>query len=133
MATLLKVDGSEVPYPPSNSRTFALSELQAAVDGYIEGVYFADGRIMYVNEEGRVNNLPVNQLATRICSADPQANEYLWGGDAPIVGPALLLTVEEVTAQNEEEEDDDDAVYDDDYEPTDPDDVDFEDEDGLED
>lgn len=58
---------------PKNGEVFELDELQRIVGGYIEvvqvGVY-ADGCItaleMYVNEEGKLKNLPVNNLATML-------------------------------------------------------------------
>ena len=46
----------------------SLSELQAAVGGYIEAVAL-DGdpwRIMWVNEEGKIEDLPLNEAATNI-------------------------------------------------------------------
>ena len=43
-----------------------LEECQAAVGGLIEAVYLPDGRLMYVNEEGLLKGLPVNEMASDI-------------------------------------------------------------------
>lgn len=41
-----------------------LKEMQDCVGGYIEFVYLPDNKILVVNEEGKLNNLPLNGLAT---------------------------------------------------------------------
>jgi hypothetical protein len=56
-------------------------ELQEMVGGYIEIVKTIDGRVMVINEMGKLLNLPLNKQATRI---------YLYGRSDPIVGPALV-------------------------------------------
>lgn len=42
-----------------------LEEMQALVEGYIEALT-GDDFTMYINEEGKLNNLPVNEIATVI-------------------------------------------------------------------
>lgn len=42
----------------------SLEECQAAVGGLIEAVYLPEGRLMYVNENGLLLGLPVNELAS---------------------------------------------------------------------
>ena len=49
---------------PSNGRKFELKELQALVGGYIEAVPNVHP-IAYCNEEGRLLNLPFNELASQ--------------------------------------------------------------------
>lgn len=44
-----------------------LSELQKLVGGYIEGLNFGENARAYVNEEGKLEGLPYNQLATALC------------------------------------------------------------------
>jgi hypothetical protein len=41
-----------------------LKEMQECVGGYIEFVYLPDNKILVVNEEGKLNDLPLNGLAT---------------------------------------------------------------------
>ncbi|QDP63905.1 MAG: hypothetical protein Unbinned3992contig1000_19 [Prokaryotic dsDNA virus sp.] len=43
-----------------------LEECQQAVGGLIEAVYLDDGRLMYVNENGLIVGLPVNEMASQI-------------------------------------------------------------------
>lgn len=102
MAQHFLTDGIVKELLPANGVKFTLEELQGAVEGHIEAVYFSDGRVMFVNEEGRLEGLPINDKATSTCAADPGAEQFLWAGDAPIVGNALLLTIEETEAGNEE-------------------------------
>ena len=40
--------------------------LSEAVDGYIEAVYLTETMTMWVNEEGKLDTLPVNGIATAI-------------------------------------------------------------------
>ncbi len=49
---------------PADGKQFTLQEMQAVVDELIEPVYLPDDRVMIVNEEGWVINLPVNQMAS---------------------------------------------------------------------
>lgn len=41
--------------------------LQEAVGGYIQQLYLAPGIWAWVNEEGKIDNLPVNPKATAFC------------------------------------------------------------------
>lgn len=64
MATIMKTDGRRVETAPKNGKYFELDELQSVVGGYIEIIHLDDGRIMVVNEEGKLYHLPVNTKAT---------------------------------------------------------------------
>jgi|TARA_Y100000296_G_C5127204_1_gene233512 hypothetical protein len=45
-----------------------VTDVKAELDGgWLEGLTFNDGTIAYVDEEGKMKGLPVNELATRIC------------------------------------------------------------------
>lgn len=41
-----------------------LKEMQDCVGGYVEFVYLPENKILVVNEEGKLNELPLNGLAT---------------------------------------------------------------------
>lgn len=41
-----------------------LKEMQEIVGGHIEFVYLPNNIILVVNEEGKLNNLPVNEIVT---------------------------------------------------------------------
>lgn len=43
--------------------------LSGAVGGYIEAVHISDSLVMWVNEEGKLENLPVNYLGTGLWEA----------------------------------------------------------------
>ena len=104
MAQIIKA-GSNQPESivPENGTEFSLRELQNAVGGYIEVVHLADGRIMVVNEDGKVQGLPFNMAATQILSdiGTPVYGRVLKGDDAIhslgcIVGDALICESTEI-------------------------------------
>lgn len=67
-ATLIKVDDSKTVierYTP-----FKLEALQSFVGGYIEIIPTKDGRLMVINEEGRLKNLSYNMTATDLVEYD---------------------------------------------------------------
>ena len=64
MAKHYKTDGTIKEIEPKNKKHFTLKESQAFVGGLIEIVYLKDSQIMIVNEEGKINNLPINVKAT---------------------------------------------------------------------
>jgi len=60
-----------------------LEELQGCVGGYIECVYLKDGKVLVVNEDGKMLGLPQNEKATSIIV---EQGRYDF-----IVGDALLI------------------------------------------
>jgi hypothetical protein len=63
MATLITTTGEVREVQPTNAKTFSLEELQAFVGGYIEEVRL-NGQIMFVNEEGLLDGLKANRIAS---------------------------------------------------------------------
>ena len=61
---IIKSDGSRIVIEPKNGTDFQLSELQEIVGGMIEIVYLSNERIMVVNEEGLLLDLPYNADAS---------------------------------------------------------------------
>lgn len=61
MATVIKVDGSEEPLADCS-----LASLQKVVGGYIEIVETNDGRLVVLDEEGKLKRKPVNAKATAL-------------------------------------------------------------------
>jgi hypothetical protein len=51
---------------PKNERTFILEEMHGFVGGYIELVRTLSGRVMFINEDGKRLELPVNRKATEL-------------------------------------------------------------------
>ena len=88
MATRIDPDGTITEITPADGKAFTLPELQAIVGGYIEAIYTSPGgRIMYINEDGKGQHLPVNLKATRRVRG-------LRVGDV-IVGSVVLCTLKE--------------------------------------
>lgn len=81
-AKWIKTSGEIIDVEPKNGKDFSLEELQEYVGGYIEVAYppSKHGAIMVLNEEGKLNNLPINHLASKA---------YFPGQDV-IVGDVLL-------------------------------------------
>lgn len=96
MAILIKTDGTMQVVSPK-AKVFSLEELQTFVGGSIEIVYpqldgivtfeqgdstvvyeFTEATLLVCNEEGMINNLPVNRLASALY---PQAGGYMVHGD----------------------------------------------------
>ena len=76
-----KTDGTAKQVKPTNGEDFTLEELQSFVGGYIEIVSLND-MFLVVNEEGKLNNLPVNANATALW-------EQVYGKTDVIVGDVL--------------------------------------------
>jgi len=50
---------------PENGESFTLAELNEFVGGHVEMITFPSGRMIVINEEGKLNGLPVNYFATK--------------------------------------------------------------------
>lgn len=85
-AQLIKASGEVIPVEPENGTDFKLEELNRFVEGYIEVIHppHQDGKIMIINEEGKLKGLPYNAAATAIWTHDD------------IVGNALLCDDDQV-------------------------------------
>jgi hypothetical protein len=80
MATLIKANGDESDFLIVNGRPL-LKQLQTAVEGYIELVRLPSGRLMLVNEEGKLQGKRHNKIASELTHFRHV-----------IVGNALILT-----------------------------------------
>lgn len=88
MATILRTDGTVTETRPADGREYTLTELQAAVGGYIEALRTPDGRYMFLNEDGKRLDLPLNELATELMRGRIADDDY-------IVGDVILCTLVE--------------------------------------
>ena len=89
MATYINTSGFELDFSPNNGEKFTLEELQKLVDGYIERIAMPDGQAMYVNEEGKIKDLPYNIKATTILKMHGLIpNDY-------VVGDVVVLSNDE--------------------------------------
>lgn len=89
MATLITSEGKLREVVPDNGKTFSLDDLQKYVGGYIEIVHIDKEFDMVVNEEGKFQMLPINEIATRLY----RKSRYT---DDVIVGNALLCNQSEL-------------------------------------
>ncbi len=64
MATIYFTDGTTKQVEPKNKKGFSLAEMQAIVGGLIELLHLSNSKIMVINEEGKINGLPINANAT---------------------------------------------------------------------
>jgi len=78
---IIKSDGTEIESVPANGTDYSLKELQEIVEGYIEVVRLKHELydMMIINEEGKLNRLPVNLKATRIFKSTQQTFDYIVG------------------------------------------------------
>lgn len=90
MATIYYTNGNQEERQPANGTDWQLEELQAIVGGYIEIVGLHDGRLMILNEEGKLHWLPINQEATRLFNEGGR----VWYD--PILGDVLVCADTEV-------------------------------------
>ena len=77
IALYIKANGEKTEVTPHNGVNFSLKELQTFVGGYIEMLLTNDQQTMVVNEEGRLNNLPVNHEASGMVTCGPIVGNVL--------------------------------------------------------
>ena len=87
MATLIKTNGEETNVLPNNKTDFKLDELQNYVGDLIETVRTKDNKIIVINEEGKINELPINEKATDL---------YVHSNFDFIVGDVLICNENEI-------------------------------------
>jgi len=97
VAELYRPDGTRDTVTPADGDAFTLAELQAFVGGYIEAVWFRDGRVMFVNEDGLRAQLPPNPRATQVAHANARLRP-----DNVIVGAAVICSWHEAGGDQED-------------------------------
>jgi hypothetical protein len=87
MATLIGEDGSARDLRPADVRRgFTLPELYVALQcDVVEAVRLNNGRILVIDENGKLVGRPVNELATLLTRGVLQPHDV-------VVGPALLCS-----------------------------------------
>ena len=64
MARLIKTDRTVTEVFPKDGKEFTVDELMEYVGGFFECVRNRDNKVMFVNEYGKIEKLPYNELAT---------------------------------------------------------------------
>ncbi len=86
MAEIIYANGRMEQVAPANGSDFSLEEMQRIVGGYIEVLNLNDGRLMVVNEEGKLEGLDLNITAT-----------YLYGRHSDcVVGNVLVCDSKQI-------------------------------------
>ena len=78
-AKIIYTDKEAEDYTPKNGKTFALTEMQEIVGGYIEPIRLNDGRMIIVDEDGKSKDKAVNIPATNILRRDHYTTDYIVG------------------------------------------------------
>ena len=81
MATLYRTTGFQEQILPLNHVSFSLEEMQTLVGGYIQMAFTHDGKVIVLDEEGKLKGKAVNHVAT---------THYRFGSHDHIVGEALV-------------------------------------------
>lgn len=67
-SVIIMADGLQKKVAPANGTDFSLDELNGIVGGYIEVLHIED-KLLVCNEEGKLNDLPYNAIATQLINA----------------------------------------------------------------
>lgn len=86
MGTIIRVSGQTQQVDFTG---VALSYLQNLVGGYIQQIRLDENQWMIINEEGKLENLPKNPVATKMADHCLLPRDY-------IAGTALILGVDEI-------------------------------------
>jgi Domain of unknown function (DUF3846) len=97
MASLIDTRKGLSQVHPANGKAFTLAELQGFVCGYIELLRLNDGRAMFLNEEGKIDGLPVNPLANAIAHEQSGIAD-----DDYIVGNVVICSPTEAGEEEEQ-------------------------------
>ena len=68
-----------------------LKEAQAYVGGCVEGISMPNGDYLIVNEEGKLQNLPFNEEASKLWKDTFDNDNFITGRDDFVVGNAILI------------------------------------------
>lgn len=68
----------------------SLEQMQEYVGGFIECIEFPDGRTIVLNEEGRLNGLPLNSKAMEVWKEQFPPEKYKFNNDGLIHGNILI-------------------------------------------
>ena len=78
-AKIIYTDKEAEDYTPKNGKTFALTEMQEIIGGYVEPIRLNDGRMIIVDEDGKSKDKAVNIPATNILRRDHFTADYIVG------------------------------------------------------
>ena len=82
---------SEIKIIDDENNTPSLKEAQDFVGGMVECITWPNGDLLIVNEEGKVNQLPLNPEATLLWRMTFDNDNYVTGRKDIVVGPAIYI------------------------------------------
>ncbi len=89
MAEIIKTDGTRMDAVPANGTDFSLEEMQKIVGGLVEIIDLDEDKCIVLNEEGKIDDLPFNEEATKIFRSYFKTGDY-------IVGDVLICDNEQI-------------------------------------
>lgn len=89
-AQLLTTDGTVTDIAPANGKDFKLKELYALVGSPVDFARLPSGRVMVVNDNGKLTGLPVNLQASRVWQHEYPIEKYPHNNDQTIVGDVIV-------------------------------------------
>lgn len=94
---------SHIPYPADRPTASLAAWLSGHVGGYLEAVQLGTDHVMWINEDGKLANLPMNPLASDLAARHQAVSAADWIAGTAIVtgatGPDTRgLTFSEVIA-----------------------------------
>jgi len=95
MATLIKcaepssTNQKLTEIKPENGKLFKLKEIYKLINCSIVEFIYLKNQILIIDEEGKLNNKPVNDIATYLFRKDKNIHDF-------IVGDALLCSLDEI-------------------------------------
>lgn len=93
MSKLYRTDGTIEDVKPLNGFSWSLPELQTMVGDYVEVQRTCDGRLIVLDENGKLKRKPLNRMATML---------YIHGRRDPIVGDALVIDTRKELGEDDE-------------------------------
>ncbi len=89
MAEIIKTDGTRMDAVPENGTDFSLEEMQKIVGGLVEIIDLDENKCIVLNEEGKIDDLPFNEEATKIFHSYFKTDDY-------IIGDVLICDNEQI-------------------------------------
>lgn len=96
MAKIIYTSGLVKEATPANGKWFTLEEKQAIVGGNIEIIPSREGNWLVINEQGKLEGLPVNKEATLLYAYGVMTSENGFTVHDVVVGDVLYCTEEEL-------------------------------------
>ena len=87
---IYKTNGEVKEISPKNGTYYTLKELQEIVGGYIEIIHLTNNKIMVINDEGKLINLPYNKNATILYKPSFNTDDFIIG-DALVCDKSKII------------------------------------------